>query len=117
MSALTRQKWTYTEEFKRDAVALVTKQGYSAAEAARSLGINDNLIYKWRKEFELRDSGSGISEMERAELQRLRKENKQLRMEAEILKKASAYFAKEMKGSMALSRMNQLATMSLWFAK
>ena len=97
MSTLTRQRRTYTEELKRDAVALVTKQGYSAAEAARSLGINDNLIYKWRKDFELRDNGSGISDTERAELQKLRKENKQLRMETEILKKASAYFAKEMK--------------------
>ncbi|GAB4393511.1 MAG: hypothetical protein Tsb005_12130 [Gammaproteobacteria bacterium] len=98
MSILTKQKKrTYTEEFKRDAVSLVTEQGYSATEAARSLGINDNLLYKWRKDFELRDSGTALSRDERAELVRLRKENKRLQMETEILKKASAYFAKEMK--------------------
>ena len=83
-----------TEEFKRDAVDLVTEQGYSAVEAARSLGINDNLIYKWRKDFE---ANGGLSSLEKTELKRLRRENKQLRMETEILKKASAYFAKEMK--------------------
>lgn len=97
MSIEKRQKRTYTEEFKRDAIALVTEQGYSAAAAARSLGINDNLIYKWRKDFELQENGVGLSSVEREELKRLRKENKQLRMETEILKKASAYFAKEMK--------------------
>lgn len=97
MSIVKRQKRTYTEEFKRDAIALVTEQGYSAASAARSLGINDNLIYKWRKDFELQESGFGLFSVEREELKRLRKENKQLRMETEILKKASAYFAKEMK--------------------
>ena len=96
MSTEKRQKRTYTEEFKRDAVSLVTEQGYSAAEAARSLGINDNLIYKWRKYLVAQDSGSGFSSSERDELKRLRKENKRLRMETEILKKASTYFAKEM---------------------
>lgn len=90
MSIEKRQKRTYTEEFKRDAIALVKEQGYSAAAAARSLGINDNLIYKWKKDFELQECGVGLSSVEREELKRLRKENKQLRMETEILKKASA---------------------------
>ena len=43
----TRRK--YTEDFKRDAVALVTEQGYKVSEAARSLGINDNLLRRWRQ--------------------------------------------------------------------
>lgn len=97
MSTEKRQKRTYTDEFKRDAISLVTEQGYSAAEAAHSLGINDNLIYKWRKDFSIQDSGAGLSASERDELKHLRKEIKRLRMETEILKKASAYFAKEMK--------------------
>lgn len=39
---------TYTQEFKKEAVALVTDQGYSVAKAARPLGINANLLYKWK---------------------------------------------------------------------
>jgi len=91
----TRRK--YTEDFKRDAVALVTEQGYKVSEAARSLGINDNLLRRWRQEFEDETSGVLLSTDEREELKRLRKEVRMLRMEKDILKKASAYFAKEMK--------------------
>ncbi len=91
----TRRK--YTEDFKRDAVALVTEQGYKVSEAARSLGINDNLLRRWRQEFEDEASGVLLSTDEREELKRLRKEVRMLRMEKDILKKASAYFAKEMK--------------------
>ena len=89
--------WEYTEDFKRDAVALVTEQGYKPSEAARSLGIGDNLIRRWKREFEEEASGAGLDSDEREELKRLRKENRMLRMEKEILKKASQYFAKEMK--------------------
>ena len=78
-------------------MALVTEQGYKPSEAARSLGIGDNLIRRWKREFEEEASGAGLSSDERDELKRLRKENRMLRMEKEILKKASAYFAKEMK--------------------
>ena len=97
MTAETRKRREYTEDFKRDAVALVTEQGYKSSEAARSLGIGDNLIRRWKREFEEESSGARLSSDEREELQRLRKENRMLRMEKEILKKASAYFAKEMK--------------------
>lgn len=87
----------YTDEFKRDAVSLVTKQGYTATEAARSLGINNQLIHKWKKVFDDQSSNTVLDKDEREELKRLRKEIHQLKMEQEILKKASAYFAKEMK--------------------
>ena len=87
----------YTEDFKRDAVALVTEQGYKLAEAGRSLGINADLIRRWRLELEDDATGQRLTSDERDELRRLRKENRELRMEKEILKKASAYFAKEMK--------------------
>jgi transposase len=61
------------------------------------LGIGDNLIRRWKREFEEEASGARLTSDEREELQRLRKENRMLRMEKEILKKASQYFAKEMK--------------------
>mgnify|MGYP001552085825 FL=1 len=78
-------------------MALVTEQGYKPTEAARSLGIGDNLIRLWKREFEEEASGAQLGADEREELKRLRKEVRMLRMEKEILKKASAYFAKEMK--------------------
>ena len=97
MTTAKRTRRKYTEEFKRDAVALVTEQGYKISEAARSLEIGENLVRRWRREFEEEFSGEHLSGDEREELKRLRKENRVLRMEKEILKKASAYFAKEMK--------------------
>ena len=87
----------YTKEFKREAVALVTEQGYSVSEAANSLGIATNMLYKWKEKIEAERDGQTLQEDEREELRRLRKEVKELRMEKEILKKASAFFAKEMK--------------------
>jgi transposase len=97
MTTETRKRREYTEDFKRDAVALVTEQGYKPSEAARSLGIGDNLIRRWKREFEEEASGVRLNADERDELKRLRKEVRLLRMEKEILKKASQYFAKEMK--------------------
>ena len=97
MTTEKRTRRKYTEDFKRDAVTLVTEQGYKVPEAARSLGIGDNLLRRWKREFEAEASGDRLSTDEREELKRLRKENRLLRMEKDILKKASQYFAKEMK--------------------
>jgi len=97
MTTETRKRRNYTEDFKRDAVALVTEQDYKTTEAARSLGIGDNLIRRWKREFEEEASGTRLGADEREELKRLRKEIRLLRMEKDILKKASQYFAKEMK--------------------
>jgi transposase len=88
---------SYSQEFREEAVALVLNQGYSVPEAARSLGIATNMLYRWKQKVEDQQAGKVLSEDERDELKRLRKENKNLRMEKEILKKASAFFAKEMK--------------------
>jgi len=87
----------YTKEFKEEAVALVLEQGYSIAQAADSLGIKTSLLYKWKEKIEAEKEGQDMTDNEREELKRLRKEVKELRMEKEILKKASAFFAKEMK--------------------
>jgi transposase len=87
----------YSKEFKEEAVALVQEQGYSVPEAARTLGIASNMLYRWKERVEAQLEGKVLSEDERDELKQLRKEVKTLRMEKEILKKASAFFAKEMK--------------------
>jgi len=97
MTTEKRTRRKYTEDFKREAVALVTEQGYKVSEAARSLEIGDNLLRRWKREFEEEAAGSRLTSDEREELKRLRKEVRMLRMEKEILKKASQYFAKEMK--------------------
>ena len=87
----------YPKAFKDEAVALVLEQGYSVPAAAKSLGITPGMLYKWKDLHDQQADGKVLAEDERDELKRLRKENKELRMEKEILKKASAFFAKEMK--------------------
>jgi len=88
---------SYPQSFKEEAVSLVTDQGYSVSEAAESLGIRANQLYDWKAKVEASKQKSSLSSGERAELNQLRRENKSLRIEKEILKKASAFFAKEMK--------------------
>ncbi len=87
----------YSKEYKEEAVALVPEQGYSVPEAAKSLGIASNILFRWKSKIESQPEGRSLSVDEREELKRLRKEVKNLRLEKEILKKASAFFAKEMK--------------------
>ena len=94
MKAEKQSRKQYDESFKRDAVALVTEQGYKLSEAGRRLGLNPNLISRWKQAFEQETTGQRLTADERAELTRLRQENRQLHMETEILKKATAYFAK-----------------------
>jgi transposase len=99
---MSRKYRTYTEEFKQEAIKLVTQQGYKIAEAARSLGIPENLLGKWKRRSEAgqgcaSESVGSLPGDERAELERLRAENKRLLMERDILKKAAAFFANEKK--------------------
>ena len=93
---IKRQYRTYTKEFKEEALSLITEQGYSVPQAADALGVSSNLLYTWKQKAEELES-SNITSDEKVELLALRKEVKQLRVEKEILKKASAFFAKEMK--------------------
>ncbi len=89
----------YTKEFKQDAVRLVTEQGYKRTEAARNLGIDRGMLGRWIKEFQADETeafrGHGKLTAEQEELRRLREENRRLKMERDILKKATAFFAKE----------------------
>ena len=88
---MSRRK--YTREFKVSAVKLVTEQGYSVAEAAKSLGVDRTSVREWLKKF-VPEGGPDADSSLKAELSRLREENKRLLMEREILKKATAFFAK-----------------------
>ena len=96
---MARKRRTYTPEFKAEAVRLVTEQGYSVAESARRLGLNDNLIRNWKQALKEHGEhafpGQGKPTAADEEIRRLRAENKRLLMEREILKKAAAFFAKE----------------------
>jgi len=95
----TRKK--YTKEFKLDAISLVNEQGYSKAEAARNLDINPGLLGKWIREAEKDDGlafrGNGKLTPDQLEVRRLKEENRKLKMEREILKKAAVFFAQETK--------------------
>jgi transposase len=96
---MARKRRTFTREFKVEAVKLVTEKGYSAAEAARSLGIGQALLRSWKLALENQGGeafpGQGKLPASEEELQRLRAENKRLQMECDIFKKATAFFAKE----------------------
>jgi transposase len=88
---------TSTEEFKREAVHLVTEQGYAVAEAARNLGLNPHRLQRWKRELTEDEHaafpGHGRVLPAPEELQRVQEENKRLRMERDILKKALGFFA------------------------
>ena len=89
----------YSKEFKLDAISLVLEQGYTRAEAARSLEINANMLGRWIKEHEADEGqsfrGNGKLTVEQSEIRKLREEVRRLKMEKDILKKATVFFAKE----------------------
>jgi transposase len=85
----------HSHEFRQNAISMVEDQGYTTTQAARELGINQNLLRTWRKKYGKAAESSGLSENDQEELDRLRKENSRLRMERDILKKATAFFANE----------------------
>jgi transposase len=91
----TRRK--FTKEFKAEAVQLSRRPGMMVAEVARDLGIRPNVLYRWRSEMTKAPAeafpGKGRRRAGDQELEQLRRENEQLRMEREILKKATAFFA------------------------
>lgn len=91
----------YTEEFKQEAIRLATTTPQPIAKTARDLGVKDATLYNWVSVAKNNaptipdDHGNQVNLIE--ELNRLRKENARLKEEREILKKATAFFAKEMK--------------------
>ena len=87
----------YSSDFKLEAARLVVEHGYTFKEAAKRLGATEWSIRQWVQKF--RRSGelppTDVEQPQADELRRLRKENKRLQLENEILKKAAAYFAKD----------------------
>jgi transposase len=89
----------FTREFKLEAVKLVSERGVSVAQAARDLGLHENVLRKWVRDQKADPQhafpGQGQMKPEQAEIAALRKEVAKLKMERDILKKAAAWFAKE----------------------
>jgi transposase len=92
-----RPRRSFTDEYKAGAVRLVLDEGRTIAQVARDLGLTPSALGYWVKHARAdRSNGrTGLTTEERAELARLRKENRELRLERDILKKAAAFFAKE----------------------
>ena len=96
---MARPRRKFTPEFKAEAVKLITEQGYSVAEAARSLDLSETLLRSWKAAVQQNGEqafpGHGNRPALEAELHRLRAENRRLQQERDILKKATAFFARE----------------------
>jgi transposase len=87
-------KGNFTEEFKRDAVRQITERGYPVAEVSQRLGVSQHSLYEWKKKF---GTSNGKASDEADEVRRLKKELARVTEERDILKKATAYFARDAK--------------------
>jgi transposase len=89
----------YTKEFKEDAIRLILEHGYKQTEAARRLGVERRMLARWSKASQCEGGeafpGNGKLNAEQQQRRRLREETRRLRMERAILKKATAFFARE----------------------
>jgi transposase len=96
---MAKQRRNYTREFKVEAVRRIAAEGRSLAEVARELGLGESLLRSWKQALAAEGGhafpGKGNPPAVEEELRRLRAENQRLRMEREILKKATAFFARE----------------------
>ncbi len=91
-----RVRRQFTDEYKADAVRMVLEEGRTVGAVARDLGLTGSALRQWveRRRAELTKGKTGLTTADREELTRLRKENRQLRMDREILVKAAAFFVK-----------------------
>ena len=96
-----RKRKSFNPEFKREAVRLMESSGKLATDLARELGIPRNRLYKWKEQLEKRGAdafpGTGRRGGTGDEVSRLKAELERVKEERDILKKAAAYFAKELK--------------------
>jgi transposase len=93
-----KQRRKYDRQYKMDAVSLVVNGGRSVSEVARELGINPNVLHRWRRQLTEEGtgafSGKGKLSSQEEELRRLRRELEQAKDDRDILKKALAFFSK-----------------------
>ena len=91
-----RSRRSFTDEFKRDAVALVLDEGRKVIDVARSLGVGEGTLGNWVRQARVdRGERAGVTTSERTELAELRRENARLRMERDLLKRATAFWVRE----------------------
>jgi transposase len=96
MGPTKRRRRSFTKEFKAEVVALVRQRGNTAASVARDLDLTETAVGEWVKQADVDDGArDGLTTAERAELAELRKEVRVLREERDILKRATAFFARE----------------------
>ena len=91
-----RSRRSFTDEFKRDAVAMVLDDGNKIVDVAERLGVGEGTLGSWVRQARVdRGERAGVSTSERTELVELRRENARLRMERDLLKRATAFWVKE----------------------
>jgi transposase len=86
-------KANFSDDFKRDAVAQISERGYPVAEVSQRLGVSQHSLYEWKKKFSQPSGGDDKD----AEISRLKRELTRVTEERDILKKATAYFARDAK--------------------
>ena len=93
-----KKRRSFSKDFKLEAVKLIKEGGLSVARAAKDLGVYETSLRRWIKQYEVdqgKSPAGALTTAEKEELRRLRREVRTLRMERDVLKKASAFFAKE----------------------
>ena len=96
MGRKQRPRRSFTKEFKAEVVALVRQEGNTAAGVARDLDLTETAVRQWVHQADVDDGHrEGLTTSEREELSRLRRDNQRLQQDVEILKRATAFFAKE----------------------
>jgi transposase len=86
-------KTNFSDDFKRDAVAQITERGYPVSEVSERLGMSPHSFYAWKKKFTAQSGGDDKD----TEIRRLKRELTRVTEERDILKKATAYFARDAK--------------------
>ena len=89
------QRKIYTDEFRQEAVRLLQMSGKITRQIGRELGVAQSVLTRWKKQADASETISDEDQSNDEELRQLRRENVRLRMERDILKKATAFFAKE----------------------